>query len=231
MSQIEGLNHVAIIPDGNRRWAALKQLPKIEGHRAGANRMHDLVAELIKLQVKYLTLWGFSTDNWKRDTDEVNSIFDLLELWIRHDAPWLHANGVRLKHIGRFHELPDTLQRTIAAAIYLTRRNTGMTLNLAFNYSGRAELVDAVRRLLNDQVPWNLVDEQLFSRYLYTDGVPDVDLVIRTADELRVSNFMLWQAAYAEYYFTPVFWPDFDAIELEKALQAYSERKRRFGGD
>ena len=231
MSQIEGLNHVAIIPDGNRRWAAMKGLSRYEGHMAGANRMHDVVAELIKLQVKYLTLWGFSTDNWKRTPEEIQDIFALLQLWIEKDTPWLHSNAVKLRHIGRFHQLPLTLQHAISLAIDLTAHNEGMTLNLAFNYSGRAELVDAVRRLLNDRVPWNLVDEQLLSRYLYTDGVPDVDLVIRTADELRVSNFMLWQAAYAEFFFTPVFWPDFDAIELEKALQAYSERKRRFGGD
>lgn len=230
MSQIEGLNHVAIIPDGNRRWAAMKGLSRYEGHMAGANRMHDVVAELIKLQVKYLTLWGFSTDNWKRTPEEIQDIFALLQLWIEKDTPWLHSNAVKLRHIGRFHQLPLTLQHAISLAIDLTAHNEGMTLNLAFNYSGRAELVDAVRRLLNDRVPWNLVDEQLLSRYLYTDGVPDVDLVIRTADELRVSNFMLWQAAYAEFFFTPVFWPDFDAIELEKALQAYSERQRRFGG-
>jgi len=231
MKPIEGITHVAIIPDGNRRWAQMKGVSRYEGHMAGANRMHDVVAELIKLQVKYLTVWGFSTDNWKRTPEEVRDIFDLLALWIEKDTPWLHENGVRLRHIGRFHQLPLTLQHTIGLAVDLTAHNEGMTLNLAFNYSGRTELVDAVRRLLNDQVPWSLVDEQLFSRYLYTNGMPDVDLVIRTADELRVSNFMLWQAAYAEYYFTPVFWPDFDATELETALQAYSERKRRFGGD
>lgn len=231
MNQIEGLDHVAIVPDGNRRWAAMHNLPALEGHRAGADRMHQVVDQFIKLGVKYLSLWGFSTDNWKRSPEEVQNIFALLQLWIEKDTPWLHENSVRLCHIGRFHQLPLTLQHAIGLAVDLTAYNKGMTLNLAFNYSGRAEIVDAVRRLLNDQVPWNLVDEQLFSRYLYTDGAPDVDLVIRTADELRVSNFMLWQAAYAEYYFTPVFWPDFDAIELEKALQAYSERKRRFGGD
>lgn len=231
MNHIEGLNHIAIIPDGNRRWAQITGVSRYEGHMAGANRMHDVVAELIKLKVKYLTLWGFSTNNWKRTPEEVQDIFTLLQLWIEKDTPWLHENGVRLRHIGRFHELPLTLQHAIGLAVDLTAYNQGMTLNLAFNYSGRAELVDAVRRLINDQVPWHLVDEQLFSHYLYTNGMPDVDLVIRTADELRVSNFMLWQTAYAEFYFTPIFWPDFDAIELEKALKAYSERKRRFGGD
>ncbi|MCJ7743887.1 MAG: polyprenyl diphosphate synthase [Dehalococcoidales bacterium] len=225
------LSHVAIIPDGNRRWAAIKGVCRYEGHMAGANRIHDVVAELIKLQVKYLTLWGFSTDNWKRTPEEIQDIFALLQLWIEKDTPWLHENGIRLRHIGRFHQLPLTLQHAIGLAVDLTAYNQGMTLNLAFNYSGRAEIVDAVRRMLDDRVPQDLVDEELFSRYLYTNSMPDVDLVIRTADELRVSNFMLWQTAYSEFYFTPVFWPDFDAIELEKALQAYTERKRRFGGD
>lgn len=223
--------HVAIVPDGNRRYAQAKGLSRIEGHRAGADRMHQVVDNLIQLGVKYLTVWGFSTDNWKRPPDEVDSLFDLLGLWIQTDTPWLHANGVRLRHIGRIHELPPDLQDVITEAMYLTKDNPGMTLNLAFNYTGRAEIVDALRRLINDRVPWHLVDEAMVSRNLYTDGAPDVDLVIRTADELRLSNFMLWQTAYSEFYFTPVFWPDFDAVELGKALKAYATRQRRFGGD
>ncbi len=223
--------HVAIVPDGNRRWSQAKGLSRIEGHRAGANRMHQAVDSLIQLGVKYLTVWGFSTDNWKRDNEEVESIFDLLGLWVQQDTPWLHANKVRLKHIGRLHELPPDLQCVINDAVELTKGNPGMTLNLAFNYTGRAEIVDAVRRLVADAVPWVSIDEQMVGRYLYTDGTPDVDLVIRTADELRLSNFMLWQTAYSEFYFTPVFWPDFDAGELKKALAAYGERSRRFGGD
>jgi undecaprenyl diphosphate synthase len=209
----------------------MKGVPKIEGHRAGAERMHQVVDNLVHLGVKYLTVWGFSTDNWKRSQDEVADIFTLLQLWIEKDTPWLHENGVRLRHIGRFHELPQSLQGAISQAVALTSHNTGMGLNLAFNYTGRAEIVDAIRRLINDKVRGEQVDESLVRRYLYTDGMPDVDLVIRTADEFRLSNFMLWQTAYSEYCFTPVFWPDFDAIELEKALKSYSERKRRFGGD
>jgi len=223
--------HIAIVPDGNRRWANLHDLPRIEGHRIGAERMHEIVEALIQLGTRYLTVWGFSTDNWKRDSDEVESIFALLGLWIQRDTPWLHANGVRLKHIGRFHELPPDLQRVISEAIELTSSNRGMVLNLAFNYTGRAEIVDAVRRLIADDVGWESIDEQMVSRYLYTDGTPDVDLVIRTADEFRLSNFMLWQTAYSEYFFTPVLWPDFDRLELEKALETYSRRDRRFGGD
>ena len=223
--------HIAIIPDGNRRWAARKGVPNIEGHQTGADRMHNVVEWLIPLGIKYLTVWGFSTDNWKRTSDEVQSLFKVLQLWIEKDTPWLHENNVRLKHIGRLQELPVGLQEAIGQAVALTGHNSGMTLNLAFNYTGRAEIVDAVRRLIADGAPWELVDEQMVNHNLYMNGTPDVDLVIRTADEFRLSNFMLWQTAYSEYYFTPVFWPDFDAIELEKALKSYSERKRRFGGD
>lgn len=236
--------HVGVIPDGNRRWSAMKGVPKIEGHRVGAERMHQVVDNLIQLGVKYLTVWGFSTDNWKRTDEEVGSLFTLLQLWIENDIPWLQKQGVRLRHIGRLHELPQSLQKAISQAVGLTDGNTGMTLNLAFNYTGRAEIVDAARRLVADilanyvtrvghgmySIKTFPIDEQAFSHYLYTDGMPDVDLVIRTADELRLSNFMLWQTAYSEFYFTPVFWPDFDRLELEKALAAYRHRDRRFGG-
>ena len=228
--------HVAIIPDGNRRYAQAHSLPRIEGHRMGAQRMHEIIESLIQLGVKYLTVWGFSTDNWKRDNEEVETIFGLLGLWIQQDTPWLHINRVRLKHIGRIHELPPDLQCIINEAVDLTKDNQGMTLNLAFNYSGRAEIVDAVRRLIDSGRLWEpamsrpQLDENLFSRYLYTDGMPDVDLVIRTAGEFRLSNFMLWQTAYSEFYFTPALWPDFDRLELEKALAAFRERDRRFGG-
>lgn len=223
-------SHIGIVPDGNRRWAAIKGVSKIGGYRAGADRMHQVVDNLIRLGVKYLTLWGFSTDNWKREEDEVHSIFNILELWIKKDSSWLHENNVRLRHIGRLRELPQNLQDIIESAVAKTSYNSGMTLNLAFNYSGRAEIVDAVRRLIADRVPGELVNEAIVSRYLYTDGIPDVDLVIRTADELRLSNFMLWQTAYSEHYFSPILWPDFDIVELQKALRAYSERHRRFGG-
>jgi undecaprenyl diphosphate synthase len=223
--------HIGIIPDGNRRWAAVHNMPKIEGHRSGANTMHLVIDHLIKVGVGYLTIWGFSTDNWKREDDEVHHIMDLLELWIREDLSWLNANNVKLRHIGRLLELPGSLIETIETAIATTKNNLGMTLNLAFNYSGRAEIVDTVRRLIDEKVNGKQVDEKMVDRYLYTGGIPDVDLVIRTADELRVSNFMLWQTAYSEYFFSPLLWPDFDIPELEKALNAYQDRQRRFGGD
>ena len=225
------LQHVAIVPDGNRRWAKEHGLPALEGHRRGAETMHNVVDYLISQQIRYLTVWGFSGDNWKRSGDETNALFHLLEAWIDKDTPWLHDQGVRLRHLGRLKELPDFLQVTMNKSVELTSDNTGMTLNLAFNYTGRAEIVEAVRRLIIASSDWSDIDESSISRYLYTDGMPDVDLVIRTAGEFRLSNFMLWQTAYSEYYFTDLLWPDFDTKELERALQAYSERKRRFGGD
>lgn len=228
--------HVAIVPDGNRRWAKEHELPALEGHRRGAEAMHNVVDHLIGCQVKYLTVWGFSTDNWQRSDSEVNNLFHLLAAWIENDTPWLDSRGVRLRHIGHLQELPQDLQLAINKAIELTSGNTGMTFTLAFNYSGRAEIVDAVRRLIDAGIPshWippREIDEKFFSRYLDTDGIPDVDLVIRTAGEFRLSNFLLWQTAYSEYYFTRVLWPDFDTKELEKALKTYSQKRRRFGGD
>ncbi len=223
--------HIAIVPDGNRRWSKFRGVSCLQGHRAGARTMHKVVDSLIGHQIKYLTLWGFSTDNWKRSEDEVSSLFQLLTDWIERDAPWLNRNGVYLRHIGRIDELPQYLQLAVAHAVNLTRNNRGMTLALAFNYGGRAEIIDAIRRLIDGGVPSHLVNEEMFKTFLYTNGMPDVDLVIRTADELRLSNFLLWQTAYSEYYFTPTLWPDFDGKELNKALQVYSERKRRFGGD
>lgn len=228
--------HVAIVPDGNRRWSKLHRLPALEGHRRGAESMHNVIDLLIG-RVKYLTLWGFSADNWKRSEDEVRDLFSLLAAWIEEDAPWLNSRDVRLRHIGRIGELPDFLQRAINQAIELTRRNTGMTLALAFNYGGRTEIVDAVRRLIDsgrlDEPAMSRpqLDEKLFRHYLYTNGMPDVDLLIRTGGDFRISNFLLWQTAYSEFYFTKVLWPDFSTVELDMAFQEYSQRKRRFGGD
>ena len=229
--------HIGLIPDGNRRWANLHGVPALEGHRRGAEVMHNAVDYLIARKVKYLTVWGFSSDNWKRNAEEVASLLRLLAHWIERDAPWLNERGVRLHHIGRMAALPGFLQQAINEAVELTSDNAGMTLNLAFNYSGRAEIVDAVRRLIDSgrlsepAISRPQLDEKLFSDYLYTAGMPDVDLVIRTAGDFRMSNFMLWQAAYSEHYFTPVLWPDFNDDELQRALLAYDERQRRFGGD
>ena len=223
--------HIALIPDGNRRWAKEHGVPVLEGHQRGARTTHQIVEYLISCRIKFLTVWAFSIDNWKRSEGEIEDLFNLLALWIEIDAPWLNEQGVRLCHLGRLRLIPEILQNAINHAVRLTSENGGMTLNLAFNYTGRAEVVDAVRRLIDEGVPSQLLDESLFSRYLYTDGVPDVDLVIRTAGEVRLSNFLLWQTAYSEFYFPPVLWPDFTVEELEKALKEYNNRQRRFGGD
>jgi undecaprenyl diphosphate synthase len=221
--------HVAIIPDGNRRWARKNGLPRLRGHEVGGDRMFEAVEHLMKLGVRFVTVWGFSTDNWKRKDDEVFSLFKLLESWINKITSWAQNNEVRLKYIGRLQELPDNLQNAIKKAVTLTEDKQGLTLNLAFNYTGRIEIIDAVNKLIAEH-PANQVDENTFSRYLYTGNTPDVDLVIRTAGEFRISNFMLWQVAYSEFYIASVLWPDFDTKELDKALASYSERTRRLGG-
>ena len=222
--------HVAIIPDGNRRWARKNGLPRLRGHEVGGDRMFQAVEHLMKLGVRFVTVWGFSTDNWKRKHDEVFSLFKLLESWINKITSWAQNNEVRLKYIGRLQELPENLQNAIKKAVTLTEDKQGLTLNLAFNYTGRIEIIDAVNKLIAEH-PANQVDENTFSRYLYTGNTPDVDLVIRTAGEFRISNFMLWQVAYSEFYIASVLWPDFDTKELDKALASYSERTRRLGGD
>ncbi|GAI18547.1 unnamed protein product, partial [marine sediment metagenome] len=178
----------------------------------------------------FLTVWGFSSDNWKRPDDQVNFLFEQAQAWIEKDAPWLHSRGVRLRHIGRKERLPLGLRQAMDKWGELTKENTGMTIIAAFDYGGRAEIIDAVRQIVEAGITPQIVDDDLFSRYLYTDGLPDVDLVIRTGGEMRLSNFMIWQAAYSEYYFTDVLWPDFDIKELVKALDDYKQRQRRFGG-
>ena len=223
-------NHVAIVPDGNGRWAEQHGLPRLEGHHAGAKNMHRMVEYLNEYQIKYVTLYGFSTENWSRPEDEVRGLFQLLGEFIGVCVSEFYKNGIKLRHLGRLNELPQDLQQAINSAVELTKNNTRMTLSLAFNYGGRAEIIDAVRRLVAEGIPLQNIDEISFNNYLYTAGLPDVDLLIRTGDELRLSNFLIWQTAYSEYYFTDVLWPDFDKKEVEKALIAYSQRKRRFGG-
>ena len=222
--------HVAIIPDGNRRWADKKGLPHIRGHELGGERMFQIVKHLMKLGVPFVTVWGFSTDNWKRKEEERLNLFQLLERWIKKTTSWAQKNEVRIRYMGRLQDLPDNLQNAIRKAVHLTENNKGLTFNVAFNYTGRAEIIDAVNKLIAEQ-PINQIDEDAFGHYLYTDGAPDVDLVIRTAGEYRISNFMLWQIAYSEFYFAPVYWPDFDIEELDKAMSVYSERIRTLGGD
>jgi undecaprenyl diphosphate synthase len=221
--------HVAIIMDGNGRWAKQRGLPRTEGHRAGTENMRPVLTAAVEFGIKILTVYAFSTENWGRPEDEVNGLMHILESTITRETPELHKNGVRLRHIGSLEGVSAEMQQAIHSAIELTKNNDRITLNVAFNYGGRTEILNAIKRMMQDGILPTQVNEKLFESYLYTAGMPDPDLIIRTAGEMRLSNFLIWQAAYAEYYSTPTFWPDFDKAELYKALVAFSQRQRRFG--
>lgn len=223
-------NHVAIIMDGNGRWAEKRGMPRLFGHRAGTDNVQRVVEAFDRYQVRYLTLYAFSTENWRRPGLEVSGLFHILAEMIDRETKVLHKKGVKLAHLGKVDELAAELRDKVRKAIELTKNNTGMTLSIAFDYGGRAEILEAVRRIIYDDVPAEDITESLFGSYLYTADVPDPDLIIRTAGEMRLSNFLIWQAAYGEFYSTPTLWPDFDEKEIEKALIAYSRRERRFGG-
>ncbi|MBI2829714.1 MAG: di-trans,poly-cis-decaprenylcistransferase [Chloroflexi bacterium] len=216
--------------DGNGRWAQQRHLPRLKGHEAGVNNIRPVLESLQSYQVKYVTLYSFSTENWNRPQEEVIGIFRLLEEKLGRESAELHKRGVRIVHVGERQGLPQGIWRAISRAVELTKNNTEMTLNFAFNYGGRSEIVNAVRRIVTEGIPPEKIEERLFSSYLYTAAAPDVDLLIRTGGELRISNFLIWQSAYSELYFTDVLWPDFNKEELERALEAYSQRHRRFGG-
>ncbi len=222
--------HIAIVPDGNGRWAEQRGLPRLSGHKAGIENMRRLVKILNEYPIKYVTLYGFSTENWNRPEAEVTGLFRLVADFMDKTALEIHKQGVKLRHLGRIDKLPRSLQQSIDKSIELTKNNSGMTLSIAFNYGARAEILDAVRRLIADGVAPEDIDEKMFESYLYTAGLPDVDLLIRTGDELRSSNFLLWQSTYSEYHFTKVLWPDFGKKDIDKALLAFSQRQRRFGG-
>jgi len=222
--------HVAIIMDGNGRWAARRGLPRLAGHRAGTENLRRVIERLADYGVRYLTLYAFSTENWTRPKREVRGLMTILRHYLKRETKRLHNNGIRLLHIGNLDALDPSLQRQVLDAIDLTKDNDRMTLCIAFNYGGRAEIVDAVRRIVAEGVPPNQIDDALFTSYLHTAQLPDPDLIIRTAGEIRLSNFLLWQGAYAEFISTPVYWPDFDVHDIDEALLAYSQRKRRFGG-
>jgi undecaprenyl diphosphate synthase len=221
--------HVAFIMDGNGRWAKSRGRPRLFGHRAGTNNLRRVLEASAEAGIAVVTIYAFSTENWDRPRDEVGGLFRILAEAITREAPKLHQNGVQIRHLGSLDGVPATLARRIQEALQLTRNNTGLILNVAFNYGARAEIVAAVRRIVERGVPAESIDEALISRSLYTAGLPDPDLIVRTAGEMRLSNFLLWQAAYAEYYSTPVYWPDFDEHELRRALDAYAGRDRRFG--
>ena len=216
--------------DGNGRWAKERGLSRQAGHRAGTENIRRIINYLGERGVPYLTLYAFSTENWVRPRPEVRALMQLVARVIKREIKELHERGVRLVHLGRLDNVASSLRRQVIDAIDLTKGNTEMTVAVAFDYGGRAEIVDAVRRIIADGLTPAQVDEEMISSYLYTAGVPDPDLVIRTAGEMRLSNFLIWQAAYAEYYSTPTYWPDFGPENIEEALRAYAGRERRFGG-
>ena len=222
--------HVAIVPDGNGRWAEKRGLPRLSGHREGVLNMLRIIQYISDYPIKYITFYGFSTENWNRPEAEVKGLFKLVEHFVDEQLHKIHEKNIRILHIGRLEGLPDSLQNKIQQAVSLTANNTGLTLGIAWNYGGRAEIVDAVTKLMADPNRPQQLDEKSFARYLYTGDMPDVDLLIRTAYEMRLSNFLLWQTAYSEYHFTDVLWPDFGKKDIDAALLDYSKRNRRFGG-
>jgi len=221
--------HLAIVMDGNRRWARQRHLPAIAGHRAGVETIRKTLRAARERGVEYLTLYSFSTENWTRDPDEVTGLMTLLEETIRRETKTLVEDEVKLRVIGRLGELSDRLQKAIAGAVQATSGGTRGVMTLAFNYGGRAEIVDAVRRLVADDLAPDQVDEAAIAQRLYAPDHPDPDLLVRTGGELRVSNFLLWEVAYAEMWATEVLWPDFSTADLDAALASYAKRERRFG--
>jgi undecaprenyl diphosphate synthase len=221
--------HVAIVMDGNRRWARLHGLSEGEGHSAGVDAIRPIVEHCADLGIEALSIYAFSRENWSRDESEVHTLFALLEAAIRRETPDLVRQGVRVRILGRLEELPDQTRASVAEALSATAEGRRMTLNVAFNYSGRSEIVDAVRRAVADGLRPDQVDEEAIRTRLYTADGPDLDLLIRTGGEQRISNFLIWQAAYAELYFTDVLWPDFAPATLDAALAEFARRTRRFG--
>jgi undecaprenyl diphosphate synthase len=221
--------HVAVIMDGNGRWARQRGLPRLAGHRAGTEALRRVIEACVEFGVPVLTIYAFSTENWKRPAHEVRGLMFLLEEVIERQLDELDANGVRLRHVGWLDDVPPHLARAIKRAVARTAANDRLVLNVAFNYGSRAELVRAVRRIVAEGLPVEAIDEACVEAHLETAGLPDPDLVIRTSGEMRLSNFLLWQAAYAELYCTDTLWPDFDREALRLALETYASRERRFG--
>jgi len=225
-----GVRHVAIIMDGNGRWAAERGESRVVGHRAGVEALRRVVRAAPSLGVEYLSVYAFSTENWKRPPEEVAALMDLLVEYLRSEIDELDREGVRLRFLGEHSALPEACRREMASASARTAGNQGLVLAIAVNYGGRDEIVRAVRRIVDERQDPQAVDEEAFTRCLDTEGMPDPDLVIRPSGEQRLSNFLLWQSAYAEIYSTPVYWPDFDGLRLKEALEEFHRRERRFGG-
>lgn len=221
--------HVGVIMDGNGRWAQERGLPRLAGHRAGTENLRNVIEACVEFGIETLTIYAFSTENWQRPRHEINGLMSILERVIDRELDELDQQGVQLRHAGRLEGIRPDLQKKIQEAIERTRNNTRLILNVAFNYGGRAEIIDACREVIRSGIAPEELDETTLSRHLYTWPSPDPDLIIRTGGENRLSNFLLWQAAYAEIYSTPIYWPDFDKEEFRKALLEYASRERRFG--
>jgi len=222
-------HHVAIIMDGNGRWAKKRGLPRLAGHNAGGDNIRPVVKIFTNYGVKYLTLYMFSTENWNRPRIEVTGLLNLLAKKIDQETQAFHQENIRLLHLGRQDRLSQKLREKVRAAVELTKNNTGLMLCLAFDYGARDEIVQAARGIASAGIPGDNIDESVLARHLYLPDIPDPDLVIRTGGESRISNFLLWQAAYSELYFTPVLWPDFGPEDVAEALSEYKRRQRRFG--
>ncbi len=226
--------HIAIIMDGNGRWAQRQGKPRVFGHNAGMQSLKEIVRACSDLGVKYLTVYAFSTENWKRPEDEVSGIFKIMVLYIQKELKELHEKNVRINVIGDWSKIPSDAGESMTSALDMTKENTGLVFNIALNYGGRREIIDAVQRLYQDmnnkEQNAEEIDEVLFSKYMSTSGMPDPDIIIRTGGEMRLSNFLLWQCAYSEFIFTDVYWPDFTKRELLKSIDEFNSRHRRYGG-
>ena len=225
----KNIRHVAVIMDGNGRWANEKKMPRSAGHRAGASNVRRVVDKFKNIGLKYLTLYAFSTENWARPEHEIDTIMELLVSTANNQLADLDESNIKIVHIGDKMGLDPKVKRSIETCEDITRDNTEMTLCIAFNYGGRAELLNAIKILLSDPNIKDHPDEELIEKHLYTHNIPDPDLIIRTAGEMRLSNFLIWQSAYSEYYSTETLWPDFDEHEIELALHAYKLRTRKYG--
>jgi undecaprenyl diphosphate synthase len=229
VAELEIPRHVAIIMDGNARWAGKNGLSIAQGHRAGYENIEKVARGLAKRGVEEATLFAFSTENWNRPEDEVQALMDLASEAIERGVEEFHANGIKLRHVGYERRLPSNMLHKIKQAEHLTRDNSTIALNLAFDYGGRHEIVNAVKKIVADGVEPDAIDEATIEQYLFTAGTPDPDIVIRTGGEFRISNFMIWQSAYSEFYSSPALWPEFGETEIDEAIKVYSQRQRRFG--
>lgn len=226
--------HIAIIMDGNGRWAKARGLARLEGHRAGAETVRKITTAAAEIGIEYLTLYAFSVENWSRPKREIQGLMRYLKDYLKSELPVMQENNIRLRAIGRIEEFPAGVQKVLSRTIEATSKNTGLTLILALNYGGRSEIVDGVREIvkgvIKGEITPEMIDEQFFARYLYAADIPDPDLLIRTSGEMRVSNFLLWEISYSEFWVTPICWPDFDREVLLSAIKDYQNRERRYGG-